>query len=102
MTNRTAITGASQGIGRATAIRLASDFTVLVLVSRNEKELQQTAEMISKSGSPAETLVLVADLRGGLHCLENSGEVPRYPRRGQHCRRSAATRSIHYDRQPMG
>jgi 3-oxoacyl-[acyl-carrier protein] reductase len=60
---RTAIvTGASQGIGRATAIKLARDFTGLVLVSRNEKELHQTAEMISKSETPADTLILAVDL----------------------------------------
>lgn len=61
--SRTAIvTGASQGIGRATAIRLSRDFTRLVLVSRNKKELHQTAEMISKSGTSGETLVLAVDL----------------------------------------
>jgi 3-oxoacyl-[acyl-carrier protein] reductase len=60
---RTAIvTGASQGIGMATAIKLARDFTGLVLVSRNEKELHQTAEMISKSETPADTLILAVDL----------------------------------------
>ena len=33
------VTGASQGIGRATAIRLARDFSALVLVARNRANL---------------------------------------------------------------
>ena len=36
------VTGASQGIGRATAIRLARDFSV-VLVARNRANLEETA-----------------------------------------------------------
>jgi 3-oxoacyl-[acyl-carrier protein] reductase len=38
------ITGASQGIGQATALRLARDFSSLVLVARNRANLEQTAE----------------------------------------------------------
>ena len=45
MSNSVAIvTGASQGIGRATAIRLARDFSALVLVARNSANLEHTAE----------------------------------------------------------
>ena len=40
------VTGASQGIGRATAIRLARDFSALVLVARNRGNLEQTAEAV--------------------------------------------------------
>ena len=37
------VTGASQGIGRATAIRLARDFEAVVLAARQEDELKKTA-----------------------------------------------------------
>jgi 3-oxoacyl-[acyl-carrier protein] reductase len=55
------VTGASQGIGRAAAIRLASDFKFVVLAARNEDKLQETAEAVKSAG--AEPLVLVLDLR---------------------------------------
>ncbi|HTV38994.1 MAG TPA: SDR family oxidoreductase [Candidatus Sulfotelmatobacter sp.] len=55
------VTGASAGIGRATAIRLASDFKFVVLAARNEKALQETAEAVKSAG--AEPLVLALDLR---------------------------------------
>jgi 3-oxoacyl-[acyl-carrier protein] reductase len=55
------VTGASQGIGRAAAIRLASDFKAVVLAARNEKGLQETAGAVKLAG--AEPLVLALDLR---------------------------------------
>jgi 3-oxoacyl-[acyl-carrier protein] reductase len=55
------VTGASQGIGRATAIRLASDFKSVVLAARNEEGLQETAKAVKSAG--AEPLVLALDLR---------------------------------------
>ncbi|MGA9510264.1 MAG: SDR family oxidoreductase [Candidatus Sulfotelmatobacter sp.] len=61
MNNSVAIvTGASQGIGRSTAIRLASDFSALVLVARNAKALEQVAAAVKKAG--AEPLPLALDL----------------------------------------
>ena len=54
------VTGASQGIGRATAIRLASDFATLVLVARNEASLESTADAVRAAG--AEALIIAADL----------------------------------------
>jgi 3-oxoacyl-[acyl-carrier protein] reductase len=55
------VTGASQGIGRATALRLARDFSAIVLAARNEGELQQTAAGVKAAG--AEPLVYAIDLR---------------------------------------
>ncbi len=54
------VTGASQGIGQSTAIRLARDFSALVLVARSRSNLEQTAETVKAAG--AQVLVIDADL----------------------------------------
>lgn len=54
------VTGASQGIGRATAIRLARDFSSLVLVARNRGHLEETAAAAREAGATA--LIIDADL----------------------------------------
>jgi 3-oxoacyl-[acyl-carrier protein] reductase len=60
--NRVAIvTGASRGIGRATAIRLAKDFNCMVLVARSGDLLKQTAAEVRAAG--AQSLELDQDLR---------------------------------------
>lgn len=61
------VTGASQGIGQATAVRLARDFAGLVLVARNRGNLDNTAAQVASAGAAA--LVIDADL----------GEVPAAP-----------------------
>jgi 3-oxoacyl-[acyl-carrier protein] reductase len=55
------ITGASQGIGQATALRLARDFSAIVMTARQETELQKTAAAVKLAG--AEPLVFALDLR---------------------------------------
>lgn len=54
------VTGASQGIGRATAARLAKDFSAVVLVARNEEALKDTADAVRSAG--AEPLNVALDL----------------------------------------
>ena len=55
------VTGASQGIGRATALRLARDFSAVVLVARDKDNLQTAASEVHSIGS--EPLTVAIDLR---------------------------------------
>jgi 3-oxoacyl-[acyl-carrier protein] reductase len=55
------ITGASQGIGRATASRLARDFSAVVLVARDKQNLETAALEITALG--AQAMVVAIDLR---------------------------------------
>ena len=55
------VTGASQGIGRATALRLARDFSTLVLVARDKDKLEAAAADVRSAG--AETMNFDLDLR---------------------------------------
>src|SRR5580704_3042884 len=54
------VTGASQGIGQAMAVRLARDFSAVVLVARNRANLEQTAESVK--AARAQALIIDADL----------------------------------------
>lgn len=61
MVNSVAIvTGASQGIGQATAVRMARDFSALALVARSREHLERTAERVRQVG--AQALVIDVDL----------------------------------------
>lgn len=55
------VTGASRGIGRAVAIRLARDFSNVVIVARDADTLATTAQQIQEAG--AQALALADDLR---------------------------------------
>lgn len=85
------VTGASQGIGRATAIRLAKNFGTVVLIARNENALTEVSEAVRAAGAvpfsialdlsrpeSAETAIKTTlDLYGGIDALLNiAGAVP--------------------------
>jgi len=55
------VTGASQGIGRATAVRLAKDFAGIALAARNGEALKEVAAKVRSSG--ADPLTFSLDLR---------------------------------------
>jgi 3-oxoacyl-[acyl-carrier protein] reductase len=54
------VTGASQGIGHSTAIRLARDFSAVVLVARGGDALTEVADQVRTAG--AEPLSIALDL----------------------------------------
>src|SRR5208282_1331930 len=54
------VTGASQGIGRSTAIRLARDFSAIAVAARDGSALKEVADTVKTVG--AEPLVLDLDL----------------------------------------
>jgi 3-oxoacyl-[acyl-carrier protein] reductase len=54
------VTGASQGIGRSTAIRMAPDFSSVVLVARNGAALDAVADEVRRNG--VEPLTIALDL----------------------------------------
>ena len=92
MNNSVAIvTGASEGIGRSTAIRLARDFSAIVLAARNANALKEVGDTVKTVGAEslscdldlskvesAETLVKTAlDRFGRIDALLNiAGAVP--------------------------
>ena len=68
------VTGASSGIGRATAIECSKLGATLVLTGRNESALQETKELLSDSNK--EHLMLVADLRIEESCEKLVTQLP--------------------------
>jgi len=63
------VTGASQGIGRSTAVRLARDFSAIVLAARNLSALKEVADTVKSVGAAP----LVCDL--DLSKIESAEEL---------------------------
>jgi 3-oxoacyl-[acyl-carrier protein] reductase len=87
------VTGASRGIGRAVAERLAADGRLVVLVSRSPEQLEQVRDGIAGAGGQAEALPCdvgdaealsgvieqVASTHGRLDILVNNAGMTRGP-----------------------
>lgn len=74
------VTGASRGIGRATALALASEGASVLLLGRSEESLAEVAKAVDDAGGRPETLVLDvtapdAGSRAVLECLERFGRI---------------------------
>jgi NAD(P)-dependent dehydrogenase (short-subunit alcohol dehydrogenase family) len=78
---RTIITGASSGIGRSLAVKLAKDYSAkLILNARNEELLSETAKLVKLAGGQAE--IIAGDISNkttanklAAHCMEKFGGV---------------------------
>jgi 3-oxoacyl-[acyl-carrier protein] reductase len=98
------VTGASRGIGRATALRLARDFSAIVLVARDKDNLEKTAAEVRSLG--AEAMVYALDLRqpqSAKTIIEGTLEIfGRIDALLKHRRSCAANRFIRDDRCAVG
>lgn len=69
------VTGASQGIGCSTAIRLARDFSAVVLAARNAKALEEVAAAVKKAGAePFSIDVDLSQLEAPEHVVQSTLE----------------------------
>src|SRR6476469_7331866 len=96
------VTGASSGIGKATALRLARDFGAIVLAARSEEKLAEVGQQVKAIG--AEPLVLELDLmapRGRGRCEKDAGSLRPHRCLGQHRRRRSRTRCVRNDRRTV-
>lgn len=62
------VTGASRGLGRATAVALAEMKADLILAGRNQEALKQSAEQATAAGATVE--VISGDITDGSHCQQ--------------------------------
>lgn len=82
------VTGASRGIGRAVALRLASQYSV-VAIARNEARLHELAAAIASGGGECRPLVVdlanpaaIEDALGGMEAdvvVNNAGVITKKP-----------------------
>jgi 3-oxoacyl-[acyl-carrier protein] reductase len=56
------VTGSSKGIGKAIAVELAREGCRVVLTARGEKDLEQAAEDVRRTGSVGDVLAVAADV----------------------------------------
>ena len=63
------VTGASSGIGAATALRLAACGYTMILVARREERLEALAKRIRESGGKAESLAVDLAAPGGVRAV---------------------------------
>lgn len=74
------VTGASQGIGQATAVRLARDFSGLVLVARNRSNLDNTAAQVASAGAAAGRRQSYLEHWAPLHGMTVAEATEKFPR----------------------
>src|SRR5271157_808295 len=73
------VTGASQGIGRASAVRLAKDFSGLVLAARNGEPLKEVAAEVKSNGADPLPFALDLSIRESAETLVK-GTLDRFGR----------------------
>ncbi len=74
---RCLITGASRGIGRATAVRLAVDRYEVLVHGRDEEALAETVRMIDTAGGKAHVVVADLSVKSGIDKIIGAvGENP--------------------------
>ncbi len=98
------VTGASQGIGRATAIRLARDFEAVVLAARQEDELDEDRGRGEIRGRRTPDLCarFARALLGRNSRPGHARPLWQNRRSAQHCRRRAADRFVRDDGRAVG
>ena len=87
------VTGASSGIGKATALRVARDFEAVVLAARSEEKLSEVGQQVKAIG--AEPLVLELDLMAPAaaeivvkRSLDRFGRIDALVQHRRRCRRA--------------
>lgn len=72
---RILITGATSGIGRATALKLANDKTEIIITGRRGEKLEEVAGLVKQKG--AKCTILQFDVRSKEECIKNLNSLGR-------------------------